>query len=70
MSEKHFDVSERLQTIGETVTAYKDALARHFKEMDVEVKDWHFSVGKVENEYIVEVNVKLGVKPKEARATE
>ena len=64
MSEKHIDVAERLQEIGKTVNEYKDALASHFKDMDVEVKDWHFTVGKLEKEYIVEVNVKLAIKPK------
>jgi hypothetical protein len=64
MSEKHIDVTERLQKIGQTVNEYKDALTSHFKDMDVEVKDWHFTVGKLDKEYIVEVNVKLGIKPK------
>jgi hypothetical protein len=32
--------------------------------MDVEVKDWHFSVGKAEKEYNVDVTVKLVIKPK------
>jgi len=66
MSEKHIDVTERLQKIGQTVNEYKDALTSHFKDMDVEVKDWHFTVGKLEKEYTVEVNVKLGIKPKKA----
>ena len=65
MSEKHIDMTERLQQIGQTVNEYKDALTSHFKDMDVEVKDWHFTVGKLEKEYTVEVNVKLGIKPKE-----
>ena len=65
MSEKHIDVTERLQKIGQTVNEYKDALTSHFKDMDVEVKDWNFAVGKLEKEYTVEVNVKLGIKPKE-----
>ena len=64
MSEKHIDMTARLQQIGQTVNEYKDALTSHFKDMDVEVKDWHFTVGKLEKEYIVEVNVKLGIKPK------
>jgi hypothetical protein len=46
------------------VASYKDALVSHFKDMDVEVKDWHFSVGKVEKEYNVDVTVKLVIKPK------
>ena len=65
MTEKHIDMTARLQQIGQTVNEYKDALTSHFKDMDVEVKDWHFTVGKLEKEYTVEVNVKLGIKPKE-----
>jgi hypothetical protein len=64
MPEKSMDMTERLQKIGETVNSYKDALVSHFKDMDVEVKDWHFSVGKAEKEYNVEVTVKLAIKPK------
>ncbi len=64
MSGKHIDVTERLQEIGKTVNEYKDALTSHFKDMDVNVKEWNFTVGKLEKEYIVEVNVKLSIKPK------
>jgi hypothetical protein len=66
MPEKNIDVTERLQKIGQTVNEYKDAITSHFKDMDVEVKDWHFTVGKIEKEYTVEVNVKLSIKPKKA----
>jgi hypothetical protein len=64
MSGKSIDVTERMQKIGETISEYKDKLVSTFKDMDVEVKDWHFAVGKAEKEYTVEVNVKLGIKPK------
>jgi hypothetical protein len=64
MSDKHIDMTERLQKIGQTVNEYKDSLITHFKDMDVEVKEWNFAVGKLEKEYTVEVNVKLGIKPK------
>ena len=66
MSDKNIDVTARVQKIGETISEYKDKLVSTFKDMEVEVKDWHFSVGKAEKEYIVEVNVKLGIKPKKA----
>jgi hypothetical protein len=66
MPEKHVDVTERLQKIGQTVNEYKDAIVSNFRDMDVEVKDWHFTVGKLEKEYTVEVNVKLSIKPKKA----
>jgi ribosome-associated translation inhibitor RaiA len=64
MSGKNIDVTERMQKIGETIAEYKDKLVSTFKDMEVEVKDWHFAVGKAEKEYTVEVNVKLGIKPK------
>jgi hypothetical protein len=64
MSEKHIDVTERLQQIGKTVNEYRESLMSHFKDMDVDVKEWNFTVGKLEKEYIVEVNVKLAIKPK------
>ena len=64
MSEKNIDLTTRLQKIGETVASYRDALVSHFKDMDVEVKDWNFSVGKADKEYDVDVAVKLVIKPK------
>jgi hypothetical protein len=64
LSDKNINVTERMQKIGETISEYKDKLVATFKDMDVEVKDWHFSVGKAEKEYTVEVNVKIGIKPK------
>ncbi len=65
MSDKHIDVNERLQKIGQTVSEYKDSVMNHFKDMDVEVKNCHFSVGRLGKEYTVEINVKLGIKPKD-----
>ena len=64
MSEKQINMTERLQKIGETVNQYKDSLVSAFKDMDVEVKDWNFAVGKVEKQYNVDVSVKLTLKPK------
>ena len=64
MSEKQIDITEKLQKIGETVNQYKEALVSAFKDMDVEIKDWNFAVGKAEKEYNVDVAVKLTIKPK------
>ena len=63
MSEE-VNMTERLQKIGQTVQEYKDAVISHFKDMQVDVKDWNFAVGKTEEEYTVEISVKLGIKPK------
>jgi hypothetical protein len=66
LSEKQVNITERMQKIGETVNQYKEALVAAFKDMEVDVKDWNFSVGKVENQYNVDVTVKLTIKPKKA----
>ena len=67
MSEKQINITEKMQKISETVSEYKDAMVAAFKDMDVEVKDWNFSVGKVEKQYNVDVTVKLTIKPKKAQ---
>jgi len=64
MPETSKDITEKLQKIGETAQEYRDAIVNQFKDMEVEVKDWNFSVGKVEKEYVVAVNLKLGIRPK------
>ncbi len=64
MSEKHIDITEKMSKMGETIANYRDAVMAHFKDMEVELKDWHFSVGKVDKEYNVDVTVKLAIKPK------
>ena len=60
------NITEKLQKIGQTAQDYKDAIMDQFKDMEVEVKDWNFSVGKMEKEYTVEVNLKLGIRSKKS----
>jgi hypothetical protein len=66
MPETSINITEKLQQIEKTAQDYKDAIVNQFKDLDVEVKDWNFSVGKAEKEYIVEVNLKLGIRSKKA----
>ena len=66
MPETSIDITEKLQKIGQTAQEYKDAVVNQFKDMEVDVKDWNFSVGKVEKEYVVEVKLKLGIRSKKA----
>jgi hypothetical protein len=66
MPETSINISEKLQEISKTAQDYKDAILKRFKDMEVEVKDWNFAVGKSDKEYTVEVNLKLGIKPKKA----
>ena len=65
LPEKQINMTEKLAQIGETVNQYKETLVNTFKDMEVEVKDWNFSVGKAEKAYNVEVVVKLTIKPKQ-----
>ncbi len=58
------NITEKLQKIGQTAQDYKDAIMNQFKDMEVEVKDWNFAVGKTDKEYTVEVNLKLGIRAK------
>jgi len=64
MPETSVNITEKLQKIGETANEYKEAIMNQFKDMEVEIKDWNFSVGKMEKEYTVEVTLKLGIRPK------
>lgn len=64
MPETSVNITEKLQKIGQTAQDYKDAIVNQFKDMEVEVKDWNFAVGKSGPEYVVEVNLKIGIKSK------
>ncbi len=61
------NITDKLQKIGQTAQDYKDAIVSQFKDMDVEVKGWNFTVGKMDKEYIVEVNLKLGIRSKNTK---
>jgi hypothetical protein len=64
MPEEEINVPEKLQEIGTKIGEYKDAVVTQFKNMEVDVRNWNFSVGKTGEEYTVEVNLKLAIKPK------
>ena len=64
MTETIINIPEKLQQMGQTVQDYKDAVVAHFNDMQVDIQDWNFNVGKSEEEYSVEVKVKLTIKPK------
>ena len=66
MLPENVNITEKLQKIGQTAQEYKEAIMDQFKDMEVEVKDWNFAVGKSEKEYTVEVNLKLGIRSKKA----
>jgi len=61
---EEINVPERLQEIGKKISEYKDVIVTEFKDMEVDVRNWNFAVGKTEEEYSLEVNLKLAIKPK------
>ncbi len=69
MSEKteKKDVSEGIKKITEMFNEYKETFLSAFKDMDVEVKEWNFSVSKVENQHNVEASFKVTIKPKKQK---
>ena len=58
------DVLGRLQDVGVKVGEFRDLVVNELKDMEVDVRNWNFAVGKTEEEYTVEVNLKLAIKPK------
>jgi hypothetical protein len=64
MTEKEVNVPERLQEIGKKIGEYRDIVTKEFKDMEVNVKNWNFTVGKAEEEYTLEVNLKVAIRPK------
>ena len=66
MPETSINITEKLQKIGQTAQDDRDAIVNQFKDMEVEVKDWNFAVGKADKDYIVEVNLKLWIHSKKA----
>jgi len=64
MPETSINITDKLQKMGQTAQEYKDAILNQFKDMEVEVKDWNFAVGKADKEYTVQVNLKLSIRPK------
>ena len=66
MSEKHMDMTERISKIGETINQYRESIMAHFKDMEVDVKEWNVSAKKIDKEYTIDVTLKLAIKPKKA----
>ncbi len=62
--EEEISVPERLQEIGKKIGEYKDVVVNEFKDMEVDVRNWTFALGKTEAEYTLEVNLKIAIKPK------
>ncbi len=69
MSEEHGDAMERMQEMGQKFNEYKKYFKTHFKDMNVEIQDWNFAVGKQDKQYLISFGCKVAISPK-AKAEE
>jgi len=66
LSEKSVNITEKIAKISETVGEYKNSVVAALKDMDVEVKDSNFSVSRVDDQYNIDLTLKLTVKAKKS----
>jgi len=63
-TEKTPEVSVQLGDIGRKIGEYRDLVVKELKDMEVDVKCWDVNVAKSGEEYTLEVDLKIVVKPK------
>jgi len=66
LSEKSVNITEKIAKISETVGEYKNSVVAALKDMDVEVKESNFSVSRVDDQYNIDLTLKLTVKAKKS----
>jgi hypothetical protein len=64
MSEHHVDVKEQIEKMGEKWSEFQKSLVNYFKDLDVEVLDWNFGVGKAGNDTIIDMKAKVAIRQK------
>jgi hypothetical protein len=64
MPEEHVDVMDQMQKMGEKWNEFKKTWVTHFKDMEIEVQEWNFGVGKSGDAYLLDLKAKVSVKPK------
>ena len=56
MSKQHIDVKEQMAQMGEKWSEFQKTWVSHFKDMDLEVLEWNFGVGKTGEDTIFEIH--------------
>ena len=64
MSEQHIDVKEQIEKMGDKWNEFQKSWGNHFNDIDFEVLEWNFGVGKNEKEYIIDLKAKVAVREK------
>jgi hypothetical protein len=57
-------MSEQIQAMGEKWTELQKTWGSNFKDMEVEVMEWNFGVGKTGEDTIFEMKAKVAVRKK------
>lgn len=57
-------MSEQIQAMGEKWSEFQKTMVSHFKDMEVDVLEWNFGVGKTGEDTIFEVKAKVAVRKK------
>ena len=64
MPEQKIDVKETIQKMGEKWSEFQETWVSHFKDMEVDVLEWNFGVGKTGADTIFEMKAKVAVRQK------
>jgi len=64
MSEQKIDVKEQIQKMSEKWGEFQKTWVSHFKDMEVEVLEWNFGIGKTGEDTIFELKAKVAVRQK------
>lgn len=61
---KEINVREKIEEIVKKISEYKDTIPNQFKDLEIEVNNWNFSVGKKETKYNVDINLNMTISAK------
>jgi len=64
MPEQHIDVKEQMAQMSEKWSEFQETWVSHFKDMEVDVLEWNFGVGKTGEDTIFEMKAKVAVRQK------
>jgi hypothetical protein len=64
LTEKVEFTSDRMEKVRQAAMHFRDTVTGFFKEHSAELKDWRFAVESGEAGYLVDVSVKVLIKPK------
>jgi hypothetical protein len=57
---------EKMEQFRKAATDFRDSVVSRVKDMQAEVKNWHFGMESSEEGVVVDVSVKLLIKPKKS----